>query len=375
MLYIFCSSVTPNIASTNRLLSFLKGFDELGVEATCVVLTTNTGYAVYKIPETYRHIRFKYLWKDWPFGRRVFNRLHAPIAFRRFLSMLKSGDTVFCYGSPQFLHRFVAKKGVRVFHERTESPEVLPLSPQNKQEKYLDACVKLDGLFVISTALKSYFSEKGVPSDKIRIINMTVDSNRFLGVEKRDTAERHIAYCGTASNNKDGVDELIKAFAMVSRKYPDVKLQIIGKTPSKDDKTGNLKLINDLGLSEKVVFTGMVDAGLMPQILKDATVLALDRPDSLQAQNGFPTKLGEYLMTGNPVVVTKVGDIPLFLKDGESALLAEQRNTEEFASKLCWAIEHPEEAALIGRKGKDVAMQSFNYLNETAKIVKCIFNQ
>ena len=96
----------------------------------------------------------------------------------------------------------------------------------------------------------------------------------------------------------------------------------------------------------------------MPQILKNAAVLALDRPESLQAQCGFPTKLGEYLLTENPVVVTKVGDIPLFLKDGETALIAEERN--------------PEEASKIGKAGALVAMREFNYLNETKKIIDVI---
>lgn len=106
--------------------------------------------------------------------------------------------------------------------------------------------------------------------------------------------------------------------------------------------------------------------------MKNAAVLALDRPDSLQAQCGFPTKLGEYLLTENPVIVTKVGDIPLFLKDGETALLAEERNPKEFSSKIIWALEHPEEAAEIGKAGAQVAMREFNYLNETKKIIDVI---
>ena len=77
-------------------------------------------------------------------------------------------------------------------------------------------------------------------------------------------------------------------------------------------------------------------------------------------------------MTENPVVVTKVGDIPLFLKDGETALIAEERNTKDFSSKLIWALEHPVESAKIGKAGAQVAMREFNYLNETEKIIKVI---
>ena len=66
-------------------------------------------------------------------------------------------------------------------------------------------------------------------------------------------------------------------------------------------------------------------------------------------------------MAGNPVVVTKVGDFPLFLKDGESALLAEPDNPASFAEKLIQAISNPNESERIGNNGKKVALDSFAY--------------
>lgn len=373
MFYFVYTSISPNTASGNRYLSFLRGFDELGIDCTAVLLSPSDNH--YKINGTYKHVKIKYYWRDWKIARRVLDKLYLPISLKRFISNIKEGDVVFCYGSPALVEKLVARKGVKVYHERTESPEVLPLPSCRKQFQYLESCKKIDGLLVISTSLKKYYVDKGVPEDKIRIINMTVDSLRFEQLEKTTNVDKYIAYCGTASNNKDGVDDLIKSFSIVSKKYNNVKLYIIGATPTENDKAGNLKLVETLGIKEKVVFTGMVAAERIPQLLKDAAVLALDRPDSLQAQNGFPTKLGEYLMTENPVVVTKVGDIPLFLKDGESALLAEQRNPEEFASKICWALEHQIEASKIGKRGKEVALAEFNYLTESKKIIDFIYGK
>ena len=151
-----------------------------------------------------------------------------------------------------------------------------------------------------------------------------------------------------------------------------MKLYIVGNTPSKNDEAQNLQLIESLGISNYVVFTGIVPPEEMPQLLKNATMLALDRPDSLQARNGFPTKLGEYLLSANPVVVTKVGDIPLFLRDGYNALLAEERNPQEFAEKMCWIIEHPEEARIVGLNGSEIARIHFNNIIETQKIINRI---
>lgn len=66
------------------------------------------------------------------------------------------------------------------------------------------------------------------------------------------------------------------------------------------------------------------------------------------------------MLTKNPVVVTKVGDIPRFLKDGVSALLSEQCNPDDFSSKLIWALTHPKDAAIIGENGAKVALREFN---------------
>ena len=141
---------------------------------------------------------------------------------------------------------------------------------------------------------------------------------------------------------------------------------------SAEDERFIKELINSFDLNDFIILTGLIPATEMPQRLKDATLLALTRTVNLQTMNGFPTKLAEYLLTENPVVVTKTGDIPLFLKDGESALLAEPGNIKEIASKLIWALTHSEEADLIGKAGEEVAKKKFNYKLEAKKMLKVI---
>lgn len=373
MFYFFYSGIAPNTASGNRFCSFLHGFDELEISVTAVLHKPSPDH--YHIPSSFTHVKVMELWKDWPFFRRVADKLYSKFSLVGFINRIQKGDSVFVYGSPDYVKIFRTIPGINVYHERTEHPDVLPLNSNELQEQYLKACVKLDGLFVISTTLKDYFISRGVQESKITIVNMTVDTERFKNVSQNNSSGRIISYCGTASNNKDGVDQLIKAFAIVAGKHQDVKLQIIGKAPSKDDASGNAQLVKQLGLEDRVIFTGVVPAHKMPQILADSTILALDRPDSLQARNGFPTKLGEYLLSERPVVVTRVGDIPLFLRDGESASLAEDNNPEDFASKLCWLLEHPTEADEIGKAGAQVAKTHFNYKTETKKIASVIFSQ
>lgn len=367
--YFVYDSYVPNTAPANRILGFIRGFSELGIDVEVVFLTPDLKRS--KVDKALPHVTYRYLWDGFPIDNRIALKFMSEYWGWKFSRSLAPGDKVFMMGERNVFFHVLNRQGVELYTERSEHPDAYPVR-FFCMNKYKREVHKLSGMSVISTALKNYFVSLGLPENKIQIVNMTVDNNRFRGLIKQPS-EKYIAYCGTASNNKDGVDELIKSFAIVHKSHPAVKLLIIGKTPDKKDASGNLKLIENLGLKDSVVFTGVVSSSEMPQLLKNACVLALDRPDSLQAQCGFPTKLGEYLLTENPVVVTKVGDIPLFLKDGETALLAEQRNSQDFASKIIWALDNPEEASQIGIKGAQVAMREFNYLNETKKIVKQIF--
>ena len=106
----------------------------------------------------------------------------------------------------------------------------------------------------------------------------------------------------------------------------------------------------------------------------NAQILVLDRPNNVQAQYGFPTKLGEYLLTGNPTVLTRVGDMPLFLEDKVSTVFACPDNPEDFSSKIVWCLNNYEKAKEIGQRGKEVAKKHFSYAVETQKMLDVIFN-
>ena len=381
VIYFVLNVYTPNTASINRFLAFVKGFEELEVSYRIVVISPNQSFD--RLNNIYDS-RTTYLWMYRRSSLRwinkiqyyVWSRFLSSLFFKRFVHKLKKNDIVVLFSGMQYLHLLLKKiSDCKIYHERTEHPDVYNIfHSERKKQQYLDDCKRLNGLFVISSSLKKTFIELGVDSSRIHIINMVVDSSRFENLQKSQITEKYIAYCGTVSNEKDGVDDLIRSFAVVARKNKYIKLYVIGPTPSSKESTYNLELIRTLDLTDKIVITGRIPSQQMPLILKNAQVLVLARPNSLQAQNGFPTKLGEYLLTENPVVITRTGDIPLFLKNGVSALLAEPGNIMDIANKICWALEHPQEAAQIGWNGSQVARRYFNYKIESKKLYSIIMN-
>lgn len=363
----------PNSAVTNRLFGHLRAFSEAGwyVEMTFLSPDPQRAKVDIEIP----NVTFNYCWEESSVSNRYLKALQSYWFAWIYVKNLPSGANVLLLGMADYFQIFLSRKDINVYYEITEHPSLGRPSGflgRKGLERHFRQCKQLKQIFVISTPLRDCYIENGIDAEKVTIVNMTVDPVRFQGLVKTEGVDRYIAYCGTASNNKDGVDELLKAFAITHKTHPDVKLYIIGATPSVKDEAGNLKLIDDLAIKDAVVFTGIVPAHEMPQLLKDAEVLALDRPDSLQARHGFATKIGEYLLTGNPVVVTSVGDFPKFLQDGVSAYLSDERNAEMFASKLNQALDNPEEAAKIGECGKQVALDNFDCITEGKKIIDAI---
>lgn len=353
-------------------MGWARGLSECGVDTEFVFFSPTDHFD--KVSEVYPHIKFTYMWDRFYIRNPYLKFISLFLYITFFVLKLKRGDYVYVYASPDILKWVLKRKHIHVYDEITEHPDVSLCGNRFSKpstQKFIKDCQKLDGLFVISDNLKIYFSSKGIEESKIHVLNMTVDATRFDGLTKHKS-ERYIAYCGNASNNKDGVDQLIKAFAITSQSHPDVKLYIIGPKPNHSNDFPNLALTKELGVENKVVFTGIVNSKDVPQLLKNAEICALDRPDNIQAKYGFPTKLGEYLLTENPVVITNVGNISQFLHDGVSALIANPNEPESFAAQMNWALDNPDKAKHIGAEGANIARRDFNCVYEAEKIVKVL---
>ena len=375
MVYIITTETFPNgLAATQRIKCYAKSVVELGYacKVFCVNRCENPSKPLGNVNAKGEIDGYKYQYiggstiiqKGW---RNTIIQLNDTFRLvRMMLFSFTNKDKVILYSyNPALLTLVVALsklKGFKVYFELNEHPSVLHSLFKVKGESQPDLdriksrLYGLDGILCISSSLKALLCRCGISEERIFVVNMLVDASRFADIQREDK-EPFIGYCGAADNNKDGVDQLIKAFSKVHEQYPDLKLYIMGpKTPN----SNNEELARGLGIENDVVFTGMISSDQMPLMLKNASVLALARPQSIQAKYGFPTKLGEYLITGNPVVVTAVGDIPRFLEDEVSAYIVEPDNVEAFASKLDCVLSHKEESKRVGLNGREVALKHFS---------------
>lgn len=367
---IICRRYCPNEAWTNRMLAYARGFVENGHRVVIVFLITDNHRTPYTIEIP--GVKIINLWES----DNVIVRIHRALSYlrnkKRIKDFIEDEDVCLMFDAGGNYIKEVKKssKKVELCFETTEHPQVLHTS-EKRIRRYLKSLKGYDYLFVISNSLRSYYIENGFESRKVQIINMFVDTNRFEGVIK-GCDEKYIAYCGVVSYEKDGVNILIESFSKFHKVFPEYKLYIIGRFINQQTEIMLRDLADKLNMSNFIEFTGQISYNDMPSLLVNASILALARPDNTQNRNGFPTKLGEYLSTGNPVVVTSVGDIPNFLKDRVHAVLAECDDPVDFANQLLWVARHYDDAINIGLRGKQLAHEEFSYLKQTLKFIKTV---
>lgn len=312
----------------------------------------------------------------------VFDRLNQPIIRRRFRKLdISSYDVIWLTKHAAVLRLFnIEHKRIpcRSFMELNEFNDIYKgkgatgnilqrIAGKQSNDVFLETIGKIDLFAVMTKTLLAHYQKMAKPSARFLHLPMTVDLNRFAQCSAASATDKpYIAFTGTFNNAKDGVDILIKAFGKIAANYPTLELRLAGFWHY--DVQGQEKIIQELGLTERVHYVGVLNREQIPPFLCQASLLALSRPDSHQAQGGFPTKLGEYLATGNPVCVTKVGEIPDYLEDNVSAFMADPGSVDSFADAMDRALRDLENARKVGIRGRDVAEREFNVEIQSKKL-------
>ena len=372
-------------ASSNRHMAYAKGLVELGNSVTFILLAPQTNADLSFVEDGINFVCTSSLKKKIKHGsiKWMFSIFHTIRKGEKLILNLHSKDEIdavilldiLIFILYPFL-RFCNKQKIPVFHERTEYPVIYDkhgvLDTLHKRIYLSQILPRFDGIFVINHALKKYFEEVTDNSVPVSIVNMVVDPSRFtsINVQKAENS-KYLAYCGSMDIEKDGVDLLIRSFSKAINEpgiNEEIYLMLIGDNSDVSRQNKLNRIIKETNCVKNVIFTGSVKRQRIPELLTNADALALARPNSKQAEGGFPTKLGEYLSTGKPVIITDTGEIGLFLKDGQNAFIAEAGSVDSFSQKIRQVFENYTDAIQVGLNGRNLVFNEFNYLHQAKNL-------
>jgi glycosyltransferase involved in cell wall biosynthesis len=218
------------------------------------------------------------------------------------------------------------------------------------------------------------YLNRGISEDKIIVQPNLTDFDYWQIKEeiKEESEEYTLGYCGTPTL-KDGLNDLLQAVSELKNRKKRVTLLIIGDvTFGKSRIPDMIKFCESLNISELVTFTGLVSSENVKRYLNNCKILVLTRPNIIQTQAGFPTKLGEYFASEKQILVTNFGDIEKYFAPMKELVTAECGNIEDIAGKIIWMLSNPEKSQQIRESGYTKAKQLLSYRVSLDRIVKLI---
>lgn len=135
-----------------------------------------------------------------------------------------------------------------------------------------------------------------------------------------------------------GHDTLLTAFAQVIQQFPQARLLVVGEGYLRPQLE---RLAADLGIADKVIFTGFMQDVRPAAGAMDVSVL----PSLFE---GMGRVLLEAGAMGLPVVASRVGGIPDVVADGQTGLLVPPSEPKPLAQALCRLFGDPGYARTLG---------------------------
>lgn len=221
----------------------------------------------------------------------------------------------------------------------------------------------IDKRVLMTQALADYYD--AISPKPYYLLSSIIDTDRFLDIDKKESEHPYLCYMGNMMLAKDNVDNIIKAFSLISDKYSTLQLHLYG-TPNETDKNFIVKCILDERLDGKVIFKGRASFYEVPRILSNAIILVTSQPVTKRAEGGFPTKLAEYMLSEVPAIVTNVGEIHLYVSDKDTVFMVEPCNPKAYSETISCILDNYDDAKRVAKRAKKLAIKMYGAREVTA---------
>jgi glycosyltransferase involved in cell wall biosynthesis len=158
--------------------------------------------------------------------------------------------------------------------------------------------------------------------------------------EPIESPARRILFIGHPFYLK-GVDLLLRAFNAIADEFPEFRLRIVGFLPEKEEYRHLFEH------NAQVEFVGPVMPDQVIGLVTDCHVLVLP-----SRSEGMPRVLIEAMAAGRPIIASRVGGIPHYIRDGDTGLLFDREDVEGLTKALRLVLSDDEYASRLGRNGR-----------------------
>jgi len=229
------------------------------------------------------------------------------------------------------------------------------------ERRWLNRCAHV---IVVVEEAKERLAGKGIPAQKIAVVENTVDAEHFLsrpggideGVAGKAEGDFVICYVGGFSPHR-GLDTAIRAMARIVREIARPKLLLVGD----GEMRGELQSLSQtMGLNENVVFPGWVDFREIPGYISGSDVCIVPCISTEHTETTAPHKLYQYMLMGKPVVVSSCRPLRRVVEGSRCGLVFEAGDADSLADCIL-KLKDTATRKRMGEAGREAVFRRHNW--------------
>lgn len=285
---------------------------------------------------------------------------------------LADGGSEKWYPSVYLLLRWLQHLGVPVITELNELPRMQAWLPTRLSGR-LSHLAAVDGAVAISGWLSEWAAgEARRIGRRVDIVEIpiVVDTQEQVIASRPDNGQLFV-YSASNAYMRD-LAFVFRSMRMVWERFPEAELMVTGMRPRSVALVVDGENVRHAVDDGRLRIRGYLERSALLAAYQKAAALLIPLHDDLRSRARFPSKVGEYLASGRPVVTTRVGEIERFLQDGDTAYIAAADDVAAFSDKMVAVLDDAQRAAAIGAAGRRAAEELFDYRSQGSRFTDLI---
>jgi glycosyltransferase involved in cell wall biosynthesis len=214
------------------------------------------------------------------------------------------------------------------------------------------------------------YHQFGVPADKISLVPNGIDLSEYdclpiKGSFKRQfhicDEEQIVLYLGRISPEK-GIDFLIHAFSLLLKGY-NGRLRLVIAGPDDGYLRQLVSLVTSLGISNSVLFTGLLSSNEKVSAYVDASIVA-----NVEPKNVYGLVPLEAAACSTPVIVSNGNAIFEIIEEGKFGFAVQYGDMTHLSNIMSRILNDPELRLTMGENGRKFVMQNFSWKKAIEKL-------
>jgi glycosyltransferase involved in cell wall biosynthesis len=268
-------------------------------------------------------------------------------------------------------------ENMRFYPHLRKFPGKYIISPKKWKLKESEFIIKADKIITVSPNFaKDIIEENNIEKEKMILVPNTVRKSFFKEaiyskvIDEKYSNKFVVLYLGD-TNIRRGLLTAIRATQLLSKRIVNFKLVIVGQNTTDSILKEETKKLN---LESFIDFEGWQDVSLFPSYIVASNICISPLYRSIQHDVAYANKIFQYMSFGKPILVSNATAQKEIVERINSGLVHQEKNKDDFSSKVLELYQNEEKAEELGNNGKQFIENEFSWEVTSQALVK-LYNE